>query len=128
MLGVIPDAGSDEDIDVLGVRLHVRHCLDGRSARTNHRHPIVRPLLLLVVLGPASCMHDFALELILQTRNIRPLEVIKDTSTVQQQVAVVFELASLPSRSLLAQLDLPLAFLLVPPATDDLRVEGHVLA
>jgi len=124
---IIPDTRSYEDVDVLRVRLHIRHSLDRRSTRSNHRYPIIRPSFLLIVLGPASSVHDLAFELVLQARDIRPLEVVQDAGTMQQQIAMILELSRLLPGSVLAQLDLPLAFLLVPVAANDLRVEGHVL-
>lgn len=71
-------------------------------------------------------MHDLSLEF-LHAFNIRPLEVVENTCSVEEQMAPVFED---PRASIcwicLLEFDQPFASLLLPVASNDLSVEGHV--
>lgn len=49
---------ADEDIEVLGVRLHVRNRLDRASSTSNDCDALVLPLICLIVLGPPSRVND----------------------------------------------------------------------
>lgn len=72
-------------------------------------------------------MHDLSFEF-LHPLNIRPLEVVQDTGAMEEHVTSIFEEASASIRLRLLQFDEPLARFLLPIASDDLSVEGHVLA
>ncbi len=128
---------------MLRMRLHIRHRLNTRSlhlrqhtytsvsqavsthARADDRHSILFPLFSLIILGPACSMDDASLEL-LHTLNIRPFEVVQDTSPVEQNMAPIFEQPGRTVRVRLFQLDEPLPSLLLPVAPNDFGVEGHV--
>lgn len=70
-----PDAGADEDIHVLDVRLHLGYCLDGGGTRADDGDAIILPLFFLVVLVPFCRVDDAALEFI-KTLDLGPLEVV----------------------------------------------------
>lgn len=72
-----PDARAHEDVEVFRMRLHVRYCLDGAGTGAYNGDAVVLPLFGLVVVGPAGCVHDFALESV-KARDLGPLEVVKD--------------------------------------------------
>lgn len=117
-----------EDVDVFRMRLHCRHSLNRRCSRANDCNIVVLPLLCLVVTGPPSGVNDFALELILQAWDRRPLEVVQDTGTMEKEIAIIFEFAGFLARLCLSELDSPLPLLLVPVRSNDLGVESHELS
>lgn len=68
-------------------------------------------------------MHNPAFE-IMQALNVRPLEIVQDSSSVEQQIALLLKLVRLLlSRALLAQLHLPF-----PGVFQPIGFERHTLA
>lgn len=73
-------------------------------------------------------MDDFALELVLQARNLGPLEVVENTSGMEQEIAMILEFSGLLTRFALSEFDCPLPLLVVPIRTNDFGVKCHVLS
>lgn len=71
-----------KDVEMFGIRLHVRHSLDRGGPRTYDRDPIIFPLLLLIIFGPPRCMNHLALEF-LDAFNFGPLEVVENPGGMQ---------------------------------------------
>jgi len=67
-------------------------------------------------------MHNPAFE-IMQALNVRPLEIVQDSSSVEQQIALLKLVRLLLSRALLAQLHLPF-----PGVFQPIGFERHTLA
>ena len=72
-------------------------------------------------------MQYLALELVFQTWDLRPFEIIQDARAMKQEMTVIFELLWLLAWAGLSQFDSPLSFLIVPVAADHLSSESHVL-
>ena len=139
-----PNSGPDEYVEMLRVRLHVWDRLDGRRSRANHCDAVVLPLVCLVLLRPLRRVDDLRwsaksevvdlirmsnlpLEL-LHTLDLRPLEVVEDARTVEEQIASIFKQPRCPVRLRLLELDQPFALVLFPVATDDFGFEGHIFS
>lgn len=109
------------------MRLHGRNRLDTTCARADDGNTVIFPLFLLVIVWPPCCVDDFALEF-LHSFDVRPLVVIQNPSTVQEDMASLFEEAD--CRAIrwvcLLELDKPFASLLLPVTANDFRVESHV--
>ena len=123
-----PNARAHEDVDVLGVLLHGGDGLDRRGAGADDGDVVVRPLLFLVVFGPGRGVHDFAFEFVFEAGDVGPLVLVQQARAVQEEIAVIFELARFLARFLFDDLDQPLAFFFLPVGSDDFGVEVHVLA
>ena len=137
-----PHSSSNEYVEMLGVRLHVRDCLNRRSSGANHSDTIVLPLVCLIFLRPSSRVYDLrrsaklevatfvrisdlSLEF-LHTLDLRPLEVVENTCAMEEQIASILKQPCTTIRLRFLELDQPFALVLFPVATDDFGLEGHV--
>lgn len=112
---------------MLGVRLHGWDGLDATRTGADDGDTVVLPLLLLIVLGPPRRVDDLTLEF-LHALDVGPLEVVQNTSAVEEDVTSLLEDADGGAiRGIgLLEFDEPFASLLLPVTSNDFRVEGHV--
>jgi hypothetical protein len=100
--------------------LNIGHNLHATASRTydGHTLPIQRVALFI-----RSGVHELAL-VVLDTRDIRPLEVVQNTSRIDEELGLIINNSSC---SKVADPQLPHAFRCIPLRVLDLVLELHVL-
>jgi hypothetical protein len=100
--------------------LNIGHNLHATASSTydSHTFPIQRVALFI-----GSGVHELAL-VVLDTRNIRPLEVVQDTSRIDEELGLIIDDSS---SSKIADPQLPHAFRCIPLRVFDLVLELDIL-
>jgi hypothetical protein len=100
--------------------LNVGHNLHATASRTYDSHTLPLQRVALFVRGG---VHELAL-VVLDTRDIRPLEVVQDTSRIDEEFGLIINDSS---SSKITDSQLPHAFRCIPLRVFDLVLELHVL-
>lgn len=120
-----PDWCPDIKVHLLHLWLHSWHNLDCRCSRSQDSHSIIFPLLWPVAVGPSRGMEQLTLERLEALYLFRILPRVQQTVRADQYVTIIVLHFACQS---IADVDIPLALMLVPNARFNDRIKVHELA